>query len=83
MSGITCSVKMGEKGMEALINLGAGDMRRTLNILQVGLTSQVVSRGGSTRVFPIFAIHCCTTCTNAYDPEHCICFTLAGEQSVG
>ena len=26
---------MGDKGMEALINLGAGDMRRTLNILQV------------------------------------------------
>lgn len=32
---IVCSVNMGDKGMEALINLGAGDMRRTLNILQV------------------------------------------------
>ena len=30
-----CSVNLGEKGMEALITLGAGDMRRTLNILQV------------------------------------------------
>jgi DNA polymerase III delta prime subunit len=28
-------VKMGPGGMEALIRLGAGDMRRTLNILQV------------------------------------------------
>ena len=30
-----CSVNLGNKGMEALITLGAGDMRRTLNILQV------------------------------------------------
>ena len=30
-----CSVNLGDKGMEALITLGAGDMRRTLNILQV------------------------------------------------
>ena len=29
------SVKLGPGGMEALIMLGAGDMRRTLNILQV------------------------------------------------
>lgn len=28
------SVNLGERGMEALITLGAGDMRRTLNILQ-------------------------------------------------
>ena len=28
-------VKMGEGGMDALITLGSGDMRRTLNILQV------------------------------------------------
>jgi hypothetical protein len=32
-----CSVDLGEKGMEALITLGAGDMRRTLNILQVAV----------------------------------------------
>jgi len=31
-----CRVKLGEGGMDALITLGAGDMRRTLNILQVG-----------------------------------------------
>ena len=30
-----CRVNLGDKGMEALITLGAGDMRRTLNILQV------------------------------------------------
>lgn len=28
-------VKLGPGGMDALISLGAGDMRRTLNILQV------------------------------------------------
>ncbi len=33
-----CSVDLGEKGMEALITLGAGDMRRTLNILQVAVS---------------------------------------------
>ena len=59
MSGATCSVNMGEKGMEALINLGAGDMRRTLNILQVGLTLQVASHGGSTHICLTFASHCC------------------------
>eukprot|EP00878_Enallax_costatus_P045954 GHUV01055497.1.p1 GENE.GHUV01055497.1~~GHUV01055497.1.p1 ORF type:complete len:181 (+),score=47.62 GHUV01055497.1:1122-1664(+) len=30
----SCSVKLGPGGMEALIRLGGGDMRRTLNILQ-------------------------------------------------
>ena len=35
MTQSVCSVNLGEKGMEALITLGAGDMRRTLNILQV------------------------------------------------
>lgn len=28
-------VKMGEGGLDALVTLGQGDMRRTLNILQV------------------------------------------------
>ena len=32
-----CRVKLGEGGMDALVTLGAGDMRRTLNILQVPL----------------------------------------------
>ena len=36
-----CSVDLGEKGMEALITLGAGDMRRTLNILQVAVNSLI------------------------------------------
>ncbi len=30
------SVNMGEGGLDAVVTLGAGDMRRTLNILQVG-----------------------------------------------
>lgn len=29
-------LQLGEAGMQALITLGAGDMRRTLNIFQVG-----------------------------------------------
>ena len=38
-----CSVNLGDKGMEALITLGAGDMRRTLNILQVCKTPHAES----------------------------------------
>ena len=34
-----CRVNLGDKGMDALVTLGAGDMRRTLNILQVRLLS--------------------------------------------
>ena len=35
-SGVhACRVKLGPGGMDALVALGAGDMRRTLNILQV------------------------------------------------
>lgn len=34
-TALPCSVKMGPGGMDALVTLGAGDMRRTLNILQV------------------------------------------------
>ena len=30
-----CSVNMGPGGMDALVALGGGDMRRSLNILQV------------------------------------------------
>lgn len=30
-----CRLQLGEAGMQALISLGAGDMRRTLNIFQV------------------------------------------------
>lgn len=30
-----CSVQLGTGGMDALVRLGGGDMRRTLNILQV------------------------------------------------
>lgn len=30
-------VNMGEGGLDALVALGQGDMRRTLNILQAGL----------------------------------------------
>ena len=32
---VRCSVQMTQDGMEALVVLGAGDMRRSLNILQV------------------------------------------------
>ena len=35
-------VKLGKGGMDALIMLGAGDMRRTLNILQVRLLVPVM-----------------------------------------
>lgn len=35
-----CRVKLGAGGMDALIRLGCGDMRRTLNILQVRLHGQ-------------------------------------------
>ena len=38
-----CSVSLGDRGMEALITLGAGDMRRTLNILQVCKTPHAES----------------------------------------
>jgi len=34
---LLCRVKLGKGGMDALITLGAGDMRRTLNILQARL----------------------------------------------
>lgn len=30
-----CRLQLGEAGMQALVSLGAGDMRRTLNIFQV------------------------------------------------
>jgi hypothetical protein len=32
-----CRVQLGAGGMDALIRLGCGDMRRTLNILQVSM----------------------------------------------
>ena len=32
---VPCRVQLGAGGMDALIRLGGGDMRRTLNILQV------------------------------------------------
>lgn len=36
-------VKLGKGGMDALITLGAGDMRRTLNILQARLLVPVMT----------------------------------------
>ena len=32
---LDCSVHLGSGGLDALVTLGGGDMRRTLNILQV------------------------------------------------
>jgi DNA polymerase III delta prime subunit len=36
---LLCRLQLGEAGMQALISLGNGDMRRTLNIFQVLRTS--------------------------------------------
>jgi len=41
---LLCRVKLGKGGMDALITLGAGDMRRTLNILQARLPVLPVRR---------------------------------------
>jgi len=38
LNSVACRVKLGEGGMAALVRLGGGDMRRTLNILQVSCT---------------------------------------------
>lgn len=74
---------MGEKGMEALINLGAGDMRRTLNILQVGLSSQIASyRGLKFASCWAFIVACCAICKSVHDTEHCFDFHITNGQNV-
>jgi hypothetical protein len=42
-----CRVNLGPGGMDALIRLGCGDMRRTLNIVQVSMSHMVSAEAGN------------------------------------
>ena len=49
-------VNVTEDGMKALVTLANGDMRKALNILQVGFNSKYMYSGNSfnrTRLFPV------------------------------
>jgi hypothetical protein len=50
-----CRVKLGPGGMDALITLGGGDMRRTLNILQVGTAAAHIQSMTRTRGICVLA----------------------------
>ena len=43
ISLLSCSIQLDDEGMQALITLGGGDMRRTLNIFQASSFSAVLS----------------------------------------
>lgn len=51
----SCRVKMGEGGMDALIALGGGDMRRSLNIVQVG--NSAVTKTEVNTAAPFLVLH--------------------------